>query len=70
MTTFLGFLLSLLSAGLIGAAGFIFSISNRVTKVETKQEDLPTLINTKFEEVNRRLGRIERGMNGHLREED
>lgn len=44
-----------------------FVLGTRVTILETKQADLPTLINAKFDEVNRRLGRIEAAMNGSLR---
>lgn len=52
-----------------GVFGWILHLGDRVTKVEVRQEDLPTLINSKFDEVNRRLGRIEQGMNGYLRKE-
>lgn len=60
----------------LGTAGFAalgwamqrsVSIGNRVSIIETKQEDLPVLINMRFAEVSRRLDRIERAMNGHLR---
>lgn len=55
------------SSAFAGVFGWIFQLGNRVTTVEVKQEDLPTLINTKFDSVNQRLDRIERAMNGHLR---
>lgn len=57
-----------LGLAVLGVFGWAFQISNRVTKVETQIEDLPKLINTQFAEVNRRLSRIERGMNGHLKD--
>lgn len=58
--------------GLLGTAcfavfGWAAHLSSRVTVIETQRDDLTVLINTKFEEVNRRLGRIESAMNGHLK---
>lgn len=49
-----------------GAAAWIVQLSNRVTKIETKQEDLPELIEALIDSVNTRLDRIERSLNGHL----
>jgi hypothetical protein len=59
-----------LTTGLLGVVAWAFQLGTRVSVAESKYEDLVILINTKFDEVNRRLGRIERVMNGHLREED
>lgn len=59
-----------LTTGFLGVVAWAFQLGTRMSVAESKYEDLVTLINTKFDEVNRRLGRIERVMNGHLREED
>lgn len=40
--------------------------SPRISVLESRHTDLLTLINTKFEDMNRRLDRIERAMNGAL----
>ena len=69
MTTIMiisGVLTILGSGAFVGTVAWVLQLGNRVTKLETKQEDLPTLLDTKFDEVNRRLDRIERGMNGFL----
>lgn len=58
--------ITLLGTAMIGGFAWIFQLGNRVTAMEIKQEDLPTLINMRFEEVARRLDRIERAMNGSL----
>lgn len=50
----------------LGSFAWVFQLGNRVTKVETKVEDLPTLINSQFEALDQRLERIERAMNGSL----
>lgn len=64
-------LLSILGSGaFLGAFGFIVQLGNRLTKVETKQEDLPDLINSQFSDLSRRLDRIERAMNGALKHGD
>ena len=62
------------SGAVTGATGWIYNLGNRVTKLETKQEDLPALIEAKFDVVNisldsigGRLDRIERAMNGTLK---
>lgn len=64
-------LFSILGTAFFGALGWAFqkgvALSNRVTAIETKQEDLPTLINAQFSDVSRRLDRIERAMNGALK---
>ena len=60
-------LISLLgSGGAIAVISFFYSLGNRVAKLETKQEDLPALIESKFEAVEQRLDRIERSLNGAL----
>jgi hypothetical protein len=64
----------IIATTLFATIGWVVRVSSRVTKVETKQEDLPTLINTKFDGVgykfdaiDNRLARIERAMNGSLK---
>ena len=56
----------------VGAIGWAFVTSlhtaNRVAIVETQRLDLITLITSKFDDVSRRLGRIESAMNGHIKE--
>lgn len=50
----------------LAAITFVFNLNNRLTVVETRQDDLPALIEEKFESVEKRLDRIERSMNGFL----
>lgn len=59
----MGFVESLLSAGIIALGGWIISIDRKVTKQETLRE----VIETKFDAVEQRLDRIERVLNGKLR---
>ena len=61
-------ILGILSAAFFGVFGWAFSLSNRVTKLETQYEGLETLLNTRFDAIDGRLDRIERSMNGHLRD--
>lgn len=61
-------IISILGSGaFIGVFGWVFQLGSRVSILETQQPDLKELINTQFEDVNRRLDRIERAMNGQLR---
>lgn len=62
-----------LGLAVLGIFGWAFQVSNRVSVLETRYEDLVVLINEKFDgldpkftAVTDRLSRIERGMNGHL----
>ena len=66
-----------LSGGLLSALGWVYTISNRTTAVEVENKGSKELIEEKFENlhkllsihlnnINGRLDRIERGMNGHL----
>ena len=55
-----------LGTAFLGALGWIFHLGTRVAIIETQYEGLQELINTRFDEVNRRLERIEHSMNGHL----
>lgn len=64
-------IVGILSSGLfIGALGWILQLGNRVTTLEIHQPDLKELINVQFEDVSRRLDRIERAMNGSLHVKD
>jgi hypothetical protein len=54
------------SGGIVAVVSFFYTLGNRVAKLETKQEDLPTLIEAKFDAVEMRLDRIERSLNGAL----
>ena len=58
--------------GILGTAfllvvGWTIQLGNRVSITETKQKDLETLINTRFDAVDDRLDRIERSLNGYLK---
>lgn len=57
---------TVLGTALFGVVGWAFQLSNRVSVVEVQRADLEKLINARFDDMARRLGRIERGMNGHL----
>lgn len=61
--------IGILSTAFFIVVGWSIQLGNRVTIVETKQEDLTELINRRFDFVEQRLGRIEDGMNGHLKGE-
>ena len=67
-------LVGIFGSATIGIFGWVFqrsfTLGNRVTILEARQESLPTLINSKFDEVNRRLARIEDAMNGHFNHEN
>lgn len=58
------------SGGFLAVVGWAAKLSNRVTALEAHREDLTTLINTRFDDVDRRLARIERVMNGKLGDHD
>lgn len=60
-------IIGILSTGLFASIGFAFQMNAKVNVLESKQEDLLLLINSKFDEVNRRLDRIEKSFNGYLK---
>lgn len=62
--------IGILGSAFLGTAGWAIHLGSRVSVIESQRADLITLINTKFDEVSRRLSRIEQGMNGHLRGND
>lgn len=62
----MGIIESVLSTAIIALGGWIISVDRKVTKQETLKE----LMEVKFNEVNGRLSRIERSLNGHLKLSD
>jgi hypothetical protein len=69
--------LGIIATATFGTIAWAFQASSRLTKVETRQTDLPELIETKFDVVTerfdsiaQRLSRIERAMNGKLTRHD
>jgi hypothetical protein len=63
-------LIGILGTGFLGMIGWVIQLGSRVSVAETRHEDLLELINTRFDEVSRRLDRIERAMNGALKGHD
>jgi hypothetical protein len=60
-------ILSVLSSGaFIASVGFIYQLGTRVTAIEAKDPLLKELMEEKFDEIARRLDRIELAMNGRL----
>lgn len=60
----------LLTLGIGSLAGWVWSISSKVTVLETKEPGLKEILDVKFEAVDQRLGRIERALNGYLHHAD
>lgn len=58
------------SGAVVGIVGWIIQLGNRVSVVEAQRDGLVDLINSQFKDVGRRLDRIERGMNGHLKDHE
>lgn len=64
-------IVGILGAATIGALGWVNHLGNRTSILETRQEDLLLLIETKLNNIDDRLRRIERKvLNGSYREED
>ena len=59
MNTFHSLFDSAVGTAILGALAWIFSLGTRVTILETKDESLVTLFNSKLDEVNRRLTSID-----------
>lgn len=59
-------IVGILGTAFLAVVGWALHLSTRVSVLETQSEGLKELLEVKFDEVNRRLGRIERAMNGHL----
>lgn len=53
------------SGAFVGLVGFFYTLGNRVTKLETQNEDLPRFIESRFDSIDQRLERIERSLNGN-----
>lgn len=51
----------------MAAFGWVNNIQSRVNVLEQQHDDLKELINTRFDDISRRLDRVERSLNGHLR---
>lgn len=65
-------ILGIIGTGMLGSLGWLFiSVTDAHKKVALLEQDikefLPELLDTKLENVNFRLERIEKGMNGHLK---
>jgi hypothetical protein len=67
-------LLFLGSGAFVGIIGWAVQLNSRVSVIESQWKDLETfldrIMDSKFEDIARRLDRIERSMNGHLKDKD
>ena len=59
-------IVGVLGAGFLAVFGWAFHLNSAVDVLETKHEDLIVLINTKFDDLSRRLDRIEHKLDGRL----
>lgn len=57
-------LISIFSVAVFGAIGWAVQLSNRVSATEQGQEDVKDLINARFDELDRRLEKMEVGIFG------
>jgi len=62
-------LLGILGTTFLAVIGWTIQLGTRVSVTESKYEDLLVLIDSKFEDLDKRLERIERAMNGYLKKE-
>lgn len=69
MSTYFTGIVSTIGLAIVGLASWIWNLGDRVTKLETRREDLSELLDTKFEGVNSRLDRIETSMSHLLNKE-
>ena len=60
----LEYIVGIIGTGTLSTIGWAIRLASRVSVVDQKHIDLMLLIDSKFGEVNRRLGRIEEAMNG------
>lgn len=58
---------AIMGSAFLAVFGWAYTLSNRILVVETSYNGLEDLITSKFEEVNRRLERIETAMNGSIK---
>jgi hypothetical protein len=61
-------LIGILGVAFLGVAGWMTNLGNRVSVIEAQFEALKELIETRFDDMDRRLERIEKSMNGRLRD--
>jgi hypothetical protein len=63
-------IIAILGTTFVGSVAWVFhsitGLETRVSVIDSQYKDLTTLIESRFDDVSRRLDRIERGMNGHL----
>ena len=59
MNSFNTILDTVLGGAILGTLAWIYGLGTRVSVLETKDESLVTLFNSKLDEINRRLGSIE-----------
>ena len=64
-STFLNFI----SAATLGVLGWAYILHGRVSRLEGRYEALTCMIKTRFDATDKRLDRIERALNGHLKRE-
>lgn len=57
-------IVTLLGTGLLGVFGWAVQVGNRVTILETQRDALETYLESKFEEVHRRLDDIDESVRG------
>lgn len=60
-------IVGLLSATGLGVIGWAIHLGSRVAVLEANEQSLKELIETRFDDVERRLERIELSLNGHLK---
>lgn len=60
-------LMGIFGTTFLAVFAWTIQLGNRVSVIEAEKTDLEKLINAQFDEVNRRLDRIERAMNGSIR---
>lgn len=59
-----------LGIAIVGAVVWGVRLEGRVNAAEQRHLDLKELINSQLGDINRRLSRIERSINGHFRPEE
>lgn len=60
-----GTILSILGAGLLGVMGWAVRIGNKVAVLEADKNSLKEFINARFDEVTRRLDRIDKKLDNN-----